>query len=54
MTFAAPAVPGDYEFRYMADNSLVDVARSETVTVSASATETMAAAVMRAGKARRR
>jgi hypothetical protein len=54
VTFAAPAVPGDYEFRYMPDDGWVDVARSETVTVSASATETTAVRGESARDGRRR
>lgn len=36
MRFAAPVETGDYEFRYLVDDGFVDVARSSTVTVTAS------------------
>ena len=36
-TWMAPAVPGQYEFRYLPDDGYVDVARSEPITVAAGA-----------------
>jgi hypothetical protein len=36
-TLRAPIHPGDYEFRYLPDDGYIDAARSNTVTVTASA-----------------
>ena len=33
MTFTAPTVPGEYEFRYLLDDGFIDIARSGRVTV---------------------
>ena len=52
-TWVAPAVPGQYEFRYLPDDGYVDVARSEPVTVAAGASAAGAGALTVPGRGRR-